>query len=87
MIPPVSPTPIRPSDTQLMDNAKTLEAAFLAQMLGFAGLGETSAEFGGGVGEQQFASLLRDEQARLIVDRGGIGLAESIFEALKKREA
>jgi hypothetical protein len=38
--------------------------------------------FGGGPGEAQFASLLRQEQARLIVAAGGIGLAELIFNTM-----
>lgn len=86
MIPPVSsPAPTAPRDIALMDKAKALEAGFLAEMLSFTGLGETPADFGGGAGEGQFASFLREEQARLMVERGGIGLAAQIFETLKHR--
>lgn len=66
----------------LMEKAHALEAAFLAEMLGHAGLGETDGAFTGGAGEAQFASFLREEQARALVARGGIGLAESLFRAL-----
>ena len=45
----------------------------------------TSATFGGGAGEEAFASLLTDEYARLLAERGGIGLAEQVFELLKER--
>ncbi len=71
-------------DTQLplREKARALEAAFLAEMLGHAGLGATEGGFGGGIGEQQFSSFLRQEQARLMVDKGGIGLAEQIFRAM-----
>jgi len=69
-----------------MDAAKSLEAAFLAEMLQSAGLGQTSEEFGGGAGEDQFSSFLIQEQAKHIVDGGGIGLAQSLFDALKERE-
>lgn len=69
----------------LMAKAKELEAAFLAEILSFSGLGEVSEEFGGGVGEGQFASFLRTEQARNMVDRGGIGLSQMIFESLKAK--
>lgn len=72
-----------PRDGALLEKAKELEAAFLAEMLGHAGLDASSeGSFGGGIGEQQFASFLRQEEARLLVDRGGIGLAESLFRAM-----
>lgn len=72
-------------DDALMKAARELEASFLAEMLKSAGLGETPEAFGGGPGEDQFASFLRLEQARAMVGAGGIGLAESLFEALKER--
>lgn len=73
-------------DTQLRQAARELEASFLAQMLEAAGLGKPSESFGGGAGEDQFASFLVQEQAREMVRAGGIGLAEQIFDALKERE-
>ncbi|WP_417806551.1 rod-binding protein [Thioclava sp.] len=63
-----------------------LEANFLAEMLKHAGLGEMEGAFSGGVGEEQFASFLRQEQSQLMAGAGGIGLAETIFEAMKARE-
>lgn len=63
-----------------------LEAAFLAEMLSYAGLGSQEGSFSGGAGEVQFASFLRDEQARQMARQGGIGLAEQIFHSLKQRE-
>lgn len=79
-----TPGPGRP-DAALKAAAEALEAQFLAEMLGAAGLGETPEGFGGGAGEDQFASFLRQEQAQGMVAGGGIGLAESIFHALKRR--
>ena len=73
-------------DDRLMQKAKELETAFLAEMLSFTGLGAASETMGGGAGEEQFASFLRTEQARLTVDQGGVGLAEMIFESLKTKE-
>lgn len=73
-------------DDRLMQKAKELETAFLAEMLLFTGLGAASETMGGGAGEEQFASFLRTEQARLMVDQGGVGLAEMIFESLKTKE-
>ncbi|MDA9207954.1 rod-binding protein [Octadecabacter sp.] len=62
--------------------AKNLEAAFLAEMLKSVGFGDTPESFGGGAGEDQFGSFLREEQAKRMADAGGIGLAESLFEAM-----
>ena len=51
-------------------------------MLAHTGLDAQTGAFNGGIGEDQFASFLRQEQARLMVERGGIGLARTIFESL-----
>jgi Rod binding domain-containing protein len=74
-----------PADARLRAVARDLEASFLATMLASAGLGQTREAFGGGPGEEQFSSFLTAETARALVDRGGIGLAESLFDALKAR--
>lgn len=77
-MPPGGPSQISP----LRRAAQELEAQFLAQMLEAAGLHETEGQFSGGAGESQFASLLRQEQARGMVQAGGIGLAEAIFRSM-----
>lgn len=79
---PAMPAPMPARDAALMARAKELEAAFLAEMLGHAGMEADPGAFGGGIGEAQFASFLRQEQARMLVERGGIGLAESLFRAM-----
>ena len=87
-ITPVSQNPIsafQRKEAALHDAANKLEAAFLAEMPKSAGLGESREAFGGGSGEDQFASFLRQAQAEKMVQAGGIGLAESIFEALKEQ--
>jgi Rod binding domain-containing protein len=66
--------------------AEKLEAAFLAEMLKSAGVGKTPTAFGGGAGEDQFASFLRQAQAEEMARAGGIGLAEALFQSLRKRE-
>ena len=85
-----SPRGVRPSDRShddaLRAAAQKLEASFLAEMLKAAGLGGVSSDFGGGAGEEQFASFLVQAQADALVKAGGIGLAETIFEALKERQ-
>lgn len=87
MTQPVNLTPLSvrpPKEHQLMTKAKDLEVGFLSEMLGYAGFGKTDETFGGGIGEDQFSSFLRDAQARKMVERGGIGLAEHLFQALMK---
>lgn len=81
------PVQIPQDKLELRRKAKELEAAFLSEMLSHSGLGQTSSDFSGGTGEEQFASFLRNEQARKIVDKGGLGLAEAIFNSLVKLES
>ena len=73
-------------DAALRGAAQKLEATFLAEMLKAAGLGESRSGFGGGTGEDQFSSFLVQAQAEEMVEAGGIGLAEALFDALKERE-
>ncbi len=72
-------------DEKLRAAAQKLEATFLAEMLKSAGLGQPRDAFGGGSGEDQFSSFLRQAQAEAMAEAGGIGLAERLFEALKDR--
>ena len=74
------------NDAELMDVARKLEASFLSEMLKSAGIGKTPDSFGGGAGEDQFASFLRQAQAEEMVKSGGIGLAQSLFDALKEQD-
>lgn len=83
--PVVSPPSQEPARADLRAAAKQLEAVFLAEMLEAAGLGKSRDAFGGGVGEDQFSSFLVQAKAQKLVETGGIGLAESIFQALKDR--
>ncbi len=86
MIPLLTEQPSAVSSTsQLRTVANEMETAFLAEMLKYSGLGDTSGAFGAGAGGEHFASFLREEQARIMVEGGGIGLSESIFRALSER--
>lgn len=75
-----------PGDRALKRAAQELEATFLAEMLKSAGFGATPESFGGGAGESQFQTFLLREQAGRMAERGGIGLAESIFSAMRMKE-
>lgn len=88
--PPVSAAaatmpPPAADEAALRAAAERFETAFLAEMLGHAGLAAPPGAFGGGPGEAQFASFLVHAQAESLVRAGGIGLAETIFNALKER--
>jgi len=81
------PPIIKPQrDAALRAVAEQLEAGFLAEMLKASGVGDSPEGFGGGTGEDQFASFLRQAQAEAMVRGGGLGLAESLFHALKEKE-
>ncbi len=82
--PPVLPD-YAATDTSLKDAAQKMEATFLAEMLKSAGVGTPRETFGGGAGEDQFASFLREEYAQAITEAGGVGLAEALFNAMKAR--
>lgn len=84
-VPALGPTAGSADEASFRKVATELEASFLAEMLKAAGVGALRSSFGGGAGEEQFASFLRQAQAEEMAERGGIGLAESIFEALKAR--
>ncbi len=75
-----------PRRAAMREAAEKLEAAFLSEMLKGAGLGAMEGPFGGGEGESQFASLMREEQAKGMVEAGGIGLAEHLFNQMAKYE-
>lgn len=92
-LPPTSPprpiaapaaTPAR-TEVEARQAAEAFEAAYLAEMLKHSGLNGMPDGFGGGAGEAAFGSLLTDEYARLLAERGGIGIAEQVFEALQRR--
>lgn len=82
----IGPSVKGPDQTaRLRQVANDLEATFLSEMLKSAGVGKSRETFGGGIGEDQFGSFLRDAQAKEMVRAGGIGLSETIFNALKDR--
>lgn len=82
----IPPSAADKRDAALRGAAEKLEASFLAEMLKSAGFGKARESFGGGAGEDQFSSFLRQAQAEEMVRSGGIGLAESLYQALKERE-
>jgi len=81
----LSPATATQDIDRMREVASELEATFLAEMLKQARFGEARGAFGGGEGEEQFSSMLRMEHARALAERGGLGLAETIFRSLLQR--
>jgi len=69
------PAPSPKAPNHALSVGQQLETVFLAEMLKAGGVGKTPESFGGGTGEDQFASFLREAQAREMVRAGGIGLS------------
>lgn len=81
-----APRPAPDPDAPMRAAARAFEATFLAEMLKDTGLNRMPTELGGGgAGEEAFSGFLTAEYARLMSERGGIGLAEQIFETLKQK--
>ncbi len=78
-------TPNQGKTDPIKTAARELEVQFLSEMLKSAGVGEARNEFGGGAGEAQFASYLREAQARSMVAGGGLGLSDAIYRSLLER--
>ena len=88
---PTTPSPaplldMPAKDPELWRLSQSLETTFLSEMLGAAGLTDTSETFNGGIGEEQFSSFLNQQRAAAMVESGGIGLAETIYSSLVQRE-
>jgi Rod binding domain-containing protein len=64
--------------------AEEFEAVFVGQLLGGM-LGGLSTGGQGG-GDDPFAAMLRDEYARLIARRGGIGVADAVLRQLLRAQ-
>lgn len=62
--------------------ADEFEITFLTEMLKHSGLNKTSTTFGGGAGEDAFSSILTENYARILVESGGIGISDSIFQSI-----
>ncbi len=73
-------------EQKLQSAAKDFEATFIAQMLTYAGFGKSlSSE--AGFGGEAFSSLLIEQYAKQISERGGFGLSDTIYQQLKSRES
>lgn len=84
LAPEKAPTDSR--DDEMRKNAKAFEAVFIAQMLSQTGLAKAFSA-NSGFGGEAFSSLLVEQYANRLVDQGGFGLAENIYEQMRGKEA
>jgi len=71
--------------TKILDRAREFESVFVAQMLKYSGL-EKAISGQGGFGGEAYSGLLLEQYANKIVQNGGFGLTEHIYEQLLERE-
>lgn len=72
-------------DARFRAESTRFEAAFLAEMLRYTGLGRMPESFNGGAGEAAFAGSLVQEYANLIAATGTLGISDQIYESLLER--
>lgn len=65
--------------------AQEFEASFLTEMLKYTGINKTSESFGGGAGEDAFSSMLSAAYADALVDSGGIGITEIVYQSILEK--
>ena len=67
--------------------AEEFESVFLAQVLGQLSTGLGAPGISGGGGDDPFASMLRDEYAKVVSRSGGVGVADAVLrEMLRMQE-
>jgi peptidoglycan hydrolase FlgJ len=72
---------------ELRRAAEEFEGVFLSQVLGDLNVSFTTPGVGGSGGESPFASMLRDEYAKIISRSGGVGVADAVMrEMLRAQE-
>ena len=78
--------PVEAREVVMRQSARAFETVFLTEMLKHSGVGKMGEHFNGGAGEAAFTDMLTQEYAREITRSGGVGLAEQIFQAMKRIE-
>ncbi|MHA7872233.1 MAG: rod-binding protein [Hyphococcus sp.] len=73
-------------DARAMEKAREFEAVFIAQMLKFSGMDKALTQ-NSGFGGDAFSTMMLEQYAQKIIDNGGFGLADQIYEQLRDKEA
>ena len=84
---PIPTIPKGGDPDQIKKVAQQFEGVFISQFLGemFSGI-QTDGPFGGGQGEEMFRSLMIDQYAKGLTQRGGFGLASAMQAELMKHQ-
>ncbi len=88
MLAPIAAPTAHPSaerKAQILDQAREFESVFIAQMLKYSGL-EKAIGSQSGFGGEAYSSLLLEQYASKIVEGGGFGLTDHIYEQLLQKE-
>ena len=84
---PAAQTPDRAArDAQLREQAREFEAVFVSQMLKHAGLTEALSGSESKFGGEAFSNMLTEQYANELVEDGGFGLAEEIYQQLLEKD-
>lgn len=76
-----------PGQRRIAEVSQEFEAAFLAEMLKYAGLGRVEQSFGGGPGEAAFTDFLIREYAREIARTRPLGIGDRVRIAIDAERA
>ena len=84
---PAAQTPDRAArDAQLRKQAREFEAVFVSQMLKHAGLTEALSGSESKFGGEAFSNMLTEQYANELIEDGGFGLAEEIYQQLLEKD-
>lgn len=73
-------------DAQLREQAREFEAVFVSQMLKHAGLTEALSGSESRFGGEAFSNMLTEQYANELIEDGGFGLAEEIYQQLLEKD-
>jgi len=72
-------------DERIMEKAREFETVFVAQMLKYSGMDKAISQESG-FGGDAFSGMMLEQYAHNIVDKGGFGLAEKIYDQLRAQQ-
>lgn len=83
--PNATPSSVEEIDERIMEKAREFETVFVAQMLKHSGMDKAISQESG-FGGDAFSGMMLEQYARNIIDNGGFGLAEKIYDQLREQQ-
>ncbi len=83
--PNATPSSVEEIDERIMEKAREFETVFVAQMLKHSGMDKAISQESG-FGGDAFSGMMLEQYARNIIDNGGFGLAEKIYDQLRVQQ-